>query len=37
MAGFAKLLQKRIEGLPDEKNIHYTNMIEVRLKGWGCS
>jgi light-regulated signal transduction histidine kinase (bacteriophytochrome) len=35
MAGFAKLLQKRIEGLPDEKNIHYTNMIEGAAKRMG--
>ena len=35
MAGFAKLLQKRIEGLPDEKNIHYTNMIEEAAKRMG--
>jgi PAS domain S-box-containing protein len=35
MAGFAKLLQKRIEGQPDEKNIHYTNMIEGAAKRMG--
>ena len=35
MAGFAKLLQKRIEGQPDEKNIHYTNMIDGAAKKMG--
>ncbi|MGO9951385.1 MAG: sensor histidine kinase [Dissulfurispiraceae bacterium] len=35
MAGFAKLLQKRIECQPDEKNIHYANMIEGAAKKMG--